>query len=255
MSKQSVRVVTGGAQGIGKAIALKYLGRGDRVIIGDKDTDALAETREELDQAGPVTGLRLDVSDIGSIQEFFREVSGAVGSIDSLVNNAGGMRVKPIEEWSWEEWTSDLHTNLSAVFFCTQQAAPLLRACSDSPAVVNIASTRAIMSEPDTFSYSAAKGGILALTHSLAVSLGPGIRVNSISPGWIDVSGWKAGSRNTGGEMLAEIDHRQHPSGRVGRPEDVAAACEFLTSGAAEFVTGANFVIDGGMTRKMIYAE
>jgi NAD(P)-dependent dehydrogenase (short-subunit alcohol dehydrogenase family) len=118
--------------------------------------------------------------------------------------------------------------------------------------IVNIASTRALMSEPDTESYSASKGGLVALTHALAVSLGSDVRVNCISPGWIDVSSRQKRSRRQA-EILSEADHAQHPVGRVGRVEDVAAMAVFLASAESGFVTGQNFVVDGGMTRKMIY--
>jgi NAD(P)-dependent dehydrogenase (short-subunit alcohol dehydrogenase family) len=111
--------------------------------------------------------------------------------------------------------------------------------------IVNIASTRALMSEPGSPAYAASKGGLIALTHSLAVTLGPGVRVNCVSPGWID----------TGTAPLRAQDHRQHPAGRVGRPEDVASLVFYLSSPEAAFVTGQNFIADGGMTRKMIYAE
>lgn len=120
--------------------------------------------------------------------------------------------------------------------------------------MVNIASTRAFMSEPGSEAYGASKGGLLALTHALAVSLGPlGIRVNAVSPGWIETSEWKAGGKAKPPE-LRPADHDQHPAGRVGRPEDVAAACLYLCSARAGFVTGTNVTVDGGMTRKMIYA-
>ena len=124
-------------------------------------------------------------------------------------------------------------------------------------AIINIASTRALMSEPDTFAYSASKGGLLALTHSLAISLGPIIRVNAISPGWIDTSGWRRGEAGQAParEALRPIDHAQHPAGRVGRPEDVAWACTFLASDLAGFITGQNLIVDGGMTVKMIYVD
>jgi len=120
--------------------------------------------------------------------------------------------------------------------------------------VVNIASTRALQSEPHTEAYAASKGGLVALTHALAVSLGPAVRVNCISPGWIDTSAWQPRGQERTSALRPE-DHAQHPAGRVGRPEDVAILCAYLVSDAAGFVTGQNFVIDGGMTRKMIYEE
>jgi NAD(P)-dependent dehydrogenase (short-subunit alcohol dehydrogenase family) len=121
---------------------------------------------------------------------------------------------------------------------------PHLRAARRG-AIVNIASTRALQSEPDTEAYAAAKGGMVALTHALAISLGPQVRVNCVSPGWID----------TGKSKLRRADHRQHPAGRVGRAEDIAETVAFLLSEKSGFTTGANFVVDGGMTRKMIYEE
>jgi len=120
---------------------------------------------------------------------------------------------------------------------------PLFR--GSKGAIVNISSTRFLQSEKNTFAYSASKGGVVSLTHSLAVSLGPLIRVNCISPGWID----------TKGEPLRPEDHAQHPAGRVGRPQDIASLASYLLSEEAGFITGQNFIVDGGMTRKMIYAE
>ena len=132
---------------------------------------------------------------------------------------------------------------------CSKYCVPFMKPGSS---IVNISSTRAFMSEPETEAYSASKGGIAALTHSMAVSLSKkNIRVNSISPGWIDVSGWKKGSGKE--EVITEADHKQHPAGRVGKPEDIAAACFYLTGEEAGFVTGTNLNVDGGMTVKMIY--
>jgi NAD(P)-dependent dehydrogenase (short-subunit alcohol dehydrogenase family) len=142
------------------------------------------------------------------------------------------------------DWDRVLAVNLRGPFLCARDTAPLLRRAG-SAVIINIASTRALMSEPDNEAYAASKGGLLALTHALANSLGPAIRVNAIAPGWI----------HTRGEPLRPEDHAQHPVGRVGRPEDVAQACLFLATAESAFMTGQCLVLDGGMTIKMIYRE
>jgi NAD(P)-dependent dehydrogenase (short-subunit alcohol dehydrogenase family) len=144
---------------------------------------------------------------------------------------------------SLAEWSAVIGTNLTATFLLVRAAEAMLRAAKG--AIVTIASTRAHMSEPHTESYSASKGGIVALTHALAISLGPDVRANVVSPGWIDVKD----------ETLRPEDHAQHPAGRVGRPDDVAAMVAWLLGPESGFVTGAEFVVDGGMTRTMIYRD
>ena len=174
-----------------------------------------------------------------------RAVLTRFGRLDALVSNAGIMIRKPLARLTLVEWHKVLDTNLTAAFVLARAAEKPLRAARGS--IVTIASTRALMSEPNTESYSASKGGLIALTHALAISLAPDVRVNAISPGWIGVR------RN---EKLRRKDHLQHPAGRVGQPEDIAEIVAFLLDGErAGFVTGANFVVDGGMTRKMIYEE
>lgn len=240
-----VSIVTGAGRGIGRAIAARLRARGDRVFVFERDPALIAElgrTDSKLD------ALQVDVSSEGDVERAIREVRERAGALDVLVNNAGiaDPRVPDLEELSLERWRQILDTNLTGVFLCTKHALPLLRK-SKQAAIVNIASTRAFQSEPNTEAYAASKGGIVALTHAMALSLGPTVRVNAVSPGWIDTSGQP--------ESLRPIDHAQHPVGRVGTPEDVAALVEYLISEAAGFVTGQNFIIDGGMTRKMIYAE
>jgi NAD(P)-dependent dehydrogenase (short-subunit alcohol dehydrogenase family) len=154
---------------------------------------------------------------------------------------------KPLHRLSLAEWRKVLDTNLTAAFLFARAAEKPLRAAGG--AIVTIASTRALMSEPNTESYSASKGGLVALTHALAISLAPDVRVNCISPGWIVV-------RREGEQKLRRKDHLQHPAGRAGEPEDIAAMVAFLVDRRrARFITGAHFVVDGGMTRKMIYEE
>lgn len=241
-----VSVVTGAGRGIGRALAERLHASGDRVFVFEREAAAVAE----LGRSGPngLGALQVDVSSETDVERAMREVRERAGALDVLVNNAGiaDPRVPDLEKLSLERWRQILDTNLTGMFLCTKHALPLLRK-SKRAAIVNIASTRAVQSEPNTEAYAASKGGIVALTHALALSLGPMVRVNAVSPGWIDTSGKP--------ESLRPIDHAQHPVGRVGKPEDIAALVEYLVSDAAGFVTGQNFIIDGGMTRKMIYAE
>ena len=193
-----------------------------------------------------------DVADEKSVRAAVKAVLKQWDRIDGLVNNAGFMIRKPLDELSLEEWNQVIGTNLTGAFLCAKYCAPHLR--SRKGAIVNMSSTRRSMSEPDTESYAASKGGIFALTHALAVSLGPDVRVNSISPGWIDVTPWQKESARQPAD-LSKADHAQHPVGRVGVPLDVAALVEYLLSGQSGFITGQDFVVDGGMTKKMIYVE
>jgi len=167
------------------------------------------------------------------------------GRLDAVVSNAGIMIRKPLRRLTVSKWHRVLDTNLTAAFLFARAAEKPLR--SARGAMVTIASTRALMSEPNTESYSASKGGLLALTHALAISLAPDVRVNCVSPGWIETKNYPS---------LRRKDHAQHPAGRVGKPEDIAELVAWLLDGKRSgFVTGANFIVDGGMTRKMIYVE
>lgn len=244
-------VVTGGGQGIGRAIAEALLNAGARVWLADCDEEAGVETCAELASLGLVEFVLTDVADPSAVESLRQRVAGD-GGLDLLVNNAAVMVRKPIEDLSLQEWQRVLAVNLTGPFSCSRAFAPLLRSRCGS--IVNIASTRALMSEPHTESYATSKGGLVSLTHSLALSLGPEVRVNCISPGWIDVTALAKRSQRQAAQ-LSRRDHTQHPIGRVGRPEDIAAMVLFLASDGAGFITGENIVIDGGMTRKMIYAE
>ena len=242
-------VVTGGGQGIGRAIAEALLKSGARVWLAECDTEAGVETCGELAPLGSVEFVATDVADSEAVETLRQRVA-AGGGLDLLVNNAAVMLCKPIEEMTPAEWQRVLNVNLTGPFLCSRAFAPLL--CARRGSIVNIASTRALMSEPHTESYAASKGGLVALTHALALSLGPEIRVNCISPGWIDVTHLSKRSRRQPAQ-LSDSDHAQHPVGRVGRPEDIASMVLYLASDAAGFMTGENIVVDGGMTRKMIY--
>lgn len=244
-------VVTGGGQGLGKAIATALLQAGATVWLADIDAEAGLETCAELSPLGPIEFVPTDVADPAAVEALRTRIAAEDG-LDLLVNNAGIMVRKPPAELTVAEWQRVLAVNLTGPFLCSRAFAPLLRARRGS--IVNIASTRAMMSEPHTESYAASKGGLVALTHALSLSLGPEIRVNCISPGWIDVTPLAKRSRRQPAH-LSLGDHAQHPAGRVGRPEDVAGLVLYLGSAAAGFITGQNFVADGGMTKKMIYVE
>ena len=184
---------------------------------------------------------RTDVSSEPAVRSCVRAVVKRFGRLDALVNNAGiaDPANGPLEKLSLAEWNRRIGTNLTGAFLMAKHCAPHLRDARG--AIVNIASTRALQSEPQTEAYAASKGGLIGLTHALAMSLGPRVRVNCISPGWI------------AHQRVSRKDHAQHPVGRVGRDEDVAELIAFLLSEASGFATGQNFVLDGGMTRKMIY--
>ncbi|MBM7563133.1 SDR family NAD(P)-dependent oxidoreductase [Paenibacillus sacheonensis] len=244
---QQYVMITGAGAGIGREVAWAYASKGATVILTDKNAESLAQTTERLRSGGQrVFSQVLDVSDPAAIAACFAWVRESAGRLDALINNAGLGAWKSPYDLEVDEWDYVLNTNLRGTFLCAREAAKLMRA-SGGGAIVNLASTRALMSEPNSEAYAASKGGIVALTHALAVSLGPDlIRVNAISPGWIETGDYGA---------LRPIDHAQHPAQRVGNPDDIARACFYLTDPANDFVTGTNLVIDGGMTRKMMYEE
>lgn len=227
--------MTGGARGIGQAIALALAGRGYRVAIADVDAAGARKL--------PLPFVRCDVASERQVRACVRSVVRRFGRLDALVNNAGiaSPHAAPAEKLALADWNRLIGVNLTGPFLMAKHAAPHLRAARG--AIVNIASTRALQSEPHTEAYAASKGGLVALSHALAMSLGPRVRVNCVSPGWIAHA------------KVRKKDHAQHPVGRVGRDEDVAELVAYLLSEAAGFVTGQNFVIDGGMTRKMIYVD
>ena len=228
-----VAFITGAAGGIGRAIGARLLADGWRVVLADRAgiTPVAEGARAE----------RFDVGDETAVIAAMRRVAAIEGRLDALVCNAAGAANTALETLSLAAWNAVLASNLTGPFLLAREAAGLLRAAGGS--IVTIASTRAHMSEPGTEAYSASKGGLLALSHALAASLAP-VRVNCISPGWI----------NSRGATLAAADHAQQWAGRVGTPEDIAGLVAYLTGPEAGFITGAEFTVDGGMTRKMIYA-
>lgn len=245
-------VVTGGAQGIGRGISAYLLDQGWCVVIADKDTEAGEECLAT--HRGDLHFVPTDVTDENAVQHCLKKACDHHGQIHALVNNAGLANPEngPLENLSLFDWQRVIDTNLTGYFLTAKHAVCHLRASQGS--IVNIASTRAVQSEPHCEAYAASKGGIVALSHALAVSFGPLVRVNCISPGWIAVADWQKASRRRQ-VTLTPQDHSQHPVGRVGKPEDVAALVSFLLSHEAAFITGQNFIVDGGMTRKMMYAD
>ncbi len=236
-----VALVTGSAGGIGSAIAGRLVRDGWQVLCLDRNEIALDESCKAI---GPgAHPLVADVADEAAVTKAVEVTRVHFHRLDALVCNAGMMIRRKLADLTLEEFRRVLDVNLTSTFLLARAAEDLLRTAKGS--ILTIASTRAHMSKPDTESYAASKGGLLALSHALAISLGPDVRVNVVSPGWIDL----------GGESLRTGDHAQHPAGRVGRPDDVASLATWLLGPESGFITGAEFVIDGGMTRKMIYLD
>ena len=222
--KGKVVVITGGAQGIGRAIADAFIREGAIVHIID------------IKLGEWFVG---DVSDRAALERFADSVIQQSGHVDYLINNALPL-MKGIGECTWEDFNYALTVGVTAPFYLTKLFMPNF---APGASIINIASSRDRMSQPQTESYTAAKGGIAALTHALAISLAGKARVNSISPGWID----------TTDSDIRGADALQQPVGRVGKPEDIAEMALFLCSGKAGFITGEDICIDGGMTKLMIY--
>ncbi len=244
--------VTGGAEGIGAATVHSLAAEGYRVYFCDIDQSKGKSRLDILKKEGiDAVFLKLDVGDIDGWRDASNELSRDGITFNVLVNNAG--IADPFMQFpsaSEEAWKRVLDTNLSGMFLASNFIVPLME---EGSSIVNIASTRAYQSEKNTLSYSASKGGVVALTHSLSVTLSERrIRVNSISPGWIDTSRWHIPQ---GISNYNALDHKQHPSGRIGKPEDVANLVLFLASSRGEWINGENIVIDGGMTRRMIYFD
>jgi NAD(P)-dependent dehydrogenase (short-subunit alcohol dehydrogenase family) len=235
-------LITGAAYGIGRATARHLLD--DGWLVGAVDVAKPDLERAFGKLARRVLMIEGDIGDETTAKRAVTETIERFGQLDGVVSNAGIMIRKPIRQLTIADWRRVLDVNLTAAFLLAKAAERALT--QTKGAFVSIASTRAAMSEPNTEAYSASKGGLVALTHALAISLAP-VRVNCVSPGWIATRDY---------DKLRRKDHAQHPAGRVGRPEDIAEVVAWLLDGQRSgFVTGANFTVDGGMTRKMIYAE
>lgn len=238
-------IVTGAANGIGRTIASTFATSFYNVVIADIDHKNGIQLQQKLTSQGRSAHfIKCDLSDPDSILNLTRKTAELYDRIDVVINNAGISEFESPYSLGVDDWDRVLNTNLRGSFLLTREAAGMMRK-EGGGAVINIASTRALMSEKNSEAYAASKGGLLALTHAMAVSLAEDqIRVNCISPGWIDTGD---------DEELRDIDHSQHLSGRVGKPSDIARACLFLADPENNFINGENLVIDGGMTRKMIY--
>jgi NAD(P)-dependent dehydrogenase (short-subunit alcohol dehydrogenase family) len=241
-SASSAAIVTGAANGIGLAIARALLAAGWRVAPLDLPGAGLARRFAKHRRAVIIEG---DVAEEDTAKRAVAAALENFGRLDGIVSNAGISRNKPLRKLTLEEWHRVLDVNLTAAFLLARAAEAALR--KSKGAMVLISSTRALMSEANTEAYSASKGGLVALTHALAISFAPDARVNCVSPGWIKTKSYAE---------LRRKDHAQHPTGRVGKPQDIAAMVQFLLDRKRSgFITGANFLVDGGMTRKMIYVE
>lgn len=221
------------------------------MALADIDADEGRRALDALAGTGEAMFVEIDISDEASVVQGIDAVRARFGRLDALVNNAGIADPDngPLERLSLAEWNRRLGTNLTGAFLMTKHSVPMLRESHGS--IVNMASTRAAQSERNTEAYASSKGALVAFTHATAVSLGPDVRVNVVSPGWIDTRGEAERQQ----EPLRPIDHAQHAAGRVGRPADVAALVAYLVGDESGFVTGQNFTIDGGISRQMIYAE
>lgn len=238
----NVILVTGGAKGIGRGICELLASNETTIVAVDIDEDA----GFELVARDPrIRFRRADVTSESDVSTVIAEIQAQFGRLDGLVNNAAIANPynAPVESLALHDWNRMIAVNLTAPFLVAKICLPLLKESQGS--IVNICSTRAVQSEPNTEAYSASKGGLISLSHALAVSLGPDVRVNCVSPGWIDTSNNK----------LRAIDHNQHLTGRVGQVGDVASMVKYLLSNDANFITGQNFTVDGGITKKMTYAE
>lgn len=236
-------LVTGAANGIGKAISIAFAERGAKVWMIDKMEEAGKALEKKFHaKEQQATFVKADVSNEKDILKLFKRLQNENVELQVMINNAGISSFTPLDELTIDHWENVIRTNLTSVMLFAKLGSKLMY---KGGSIINIASTRATMSESGSEAYAASKGGIVALTHALAASLsGVEIRVNAISPGWIQTENY---------QELREKDHVQHWSNRVGAPEDIARACLFLGLPENDFINGENLTIDGGMTRKMIY--
>ncbi|SCY05370.1 SDR family oxidoreductase [Alkaliphilus peptidifermentans] len=247
--QNKVCVVTGGANGIGLCLVNEFAKKGSKVAFIDIDKKAGEKALVELKATG-AEGLFFcgDIAEKSTLEEFASKVIEAYGGIDYLINNACISRKGIITGCQYDDFNYVLKVGVTAPYMLAKL---FLDYFNKGGAIVNISSTRATMSQVDTESYTAAKGGISALTHALAISLAGKIRVNSVSPGWIDVS---ANYDKDYTAKHSDADKKQHPVNRVGEPLDIAKTVMFLCHEDNGFISGENITVDGGMTKQMIYS-
>jgi len=243
MKSQQKVIITGAGKGIGREIAVSFALRGASGMVAARDETGGKETVSLIAEKGfGAFFCKADVSDPVMVDTLIKVSEEKLGGINVLINNAGFGIWKSPYDLTIGEWDSVINTNLRGAFLCSRKAAEVMKK-NGGGSIINIASTRAFMSEPMSEAYAASKGGLVALTHAMAASLSDDrIRVNCISPGWIETGDYS---------ILKESDHLQHFSQRVGKPSDIAQACIFLAEN--DFINGENIIIDGGMTKKMIY--
>lgn len=247
-------IVTGGAQGIGKAIVLDFLSRGMRVSVLDIDNEALEELQTSVRNTECLLCLNCDVSEEDEVAKAVSATVEAFGGLDVLVNNAGYGQPPygPLESMGLDEWNHTLKVNLTGPLIMTKYCMPHL--CSAKGCVINIASTLALQPESHCEAVAASKGGLISLTRALAISLAPAVRVNCISPGCIEIGPWKKASLRRG-TVYSQAERNHYPVGRVGVPQDISALVSFLAGDQSGFITGENFVVDGGLGKRMIFPQ
>ncbi|MET2950192.1 SDR family oxidoreductase [Vibrio owensii] len=237
MYKDKVVVITGGSQGIGQHLALAYLEQQAKVIVLDIAPNKNPNVDFHL----------VDLGQAEQIEQAFDAIQTQYGKVDVLINNGAIANFnKPIQQLTFDEFSRVIDVNLKGAFACSRRFIALNHAQSYGR-IINIASTRWSQNESGWDAYGASKGGVVSMTQSMAISLSDTpITVNAVSPGWIQVEGY---------DELDSFDHQQHPSGRVGKAKDIVNACLFLTHPENDFVNGHNLVVDGGMSKKMIYQD
>jgi NAD(P)-dependent dehydrogenase (short-subunit alcohol dehydrogenase family) len=248
--KNKICVITGGALGIGRCLTREFAASGAKVIFIDNAKQEGEENLEYIKSKGQEADFFLgDISEENTLYNFANTVIEKYGKIDYLINNACISKKGIISKCSYEDFNYVLKVGVTAPYMLAQL---FMNNFNNNGAIVNISSTRAHMSQADTESYTAAKGGILALTHGLSISLSNKIRVNSISPGWIDTGAYYDENYIPN---YGKSDMLQHPSGRVGNPKDIARVAMFLCNEDNSFINGENINVDGGMTKLMIYND